>query len=251
MDSEVGDSRTRFFGTRLTPVSFEQWIQLLDAQVAAGTRRYLSGHHNLHSLYLLDNDPEVRSFYARCDHCYIDGVPVRWIASVAGIPGGAAQRFSLMDRLPDLFRAASERGWSVFYLGSAEDVVARARARFRRQFPRLRVHFQHGYFDTDEAVVAQINAVRPDLLLVGMGMPLQESWVNRNLDRLDVGVVTQAGATLDYFGEGQAKPPRWMSNAGLAWLHRLSHDPRRLWRRYLVEPWKLVLPVSRLLGRRP
>ena len=85
-----------------------------------------------------------------------------------------------------------------------------------------------------------------DLLLVGMGMPRQEQWLLAHLADLDVAVATHAGATLDFFAGSQAKPPPWVSNMGLAWLYRLAHDPRRLWRRYLLEPWALVLPTLRL-----
>jgi N-acetylglucosaminyldiphosphoundecaprenol N-acetyl-beta-D-mannosaminyltransferase len=76
-----------------------------------------------------------------------------------------------------------------------------------------------------------------------MGMPRQERWINQHLEQLDVGLVTQAGATLDYYAGAQAMPPPWLSRYGFAWLYRLIHDPRRLWRRYLVEPWGLVRPT--------
>lgn len=85
--------------------------------------------------------------------------------------------------------------------------------------------------------------LRPDLLLVGMGMPRQECWLLDNLELLDVGCATQAGATLDYYAGTQGQPSYWVSRAGFAWLYRLSKDPARLWRRYLVEPW-ILLPAT-------
>ena len=122
-------------------------------------------------------------------------------------------------------------------------VVHSGRALINRLFPALRIHLQHGYGADQAQVVNTINALRPDILLVGMGMPLQERWLVEHLDQLDVGFATQAGSTLDYYAGAQARPPRWMSRIGLFWLYRLLNDPRRLWRRYLVEPWSLLRPT--------
>jgi len=79
-----------------------------------------------------------------------------------------------------------------------------------------------------------------------MGMPRQEAWLLQHLGSLDVVVATQSGGTLDYFVGAQAKPPLWLSRAGLAWLYRLAHDPVRLWKRYLLEPWGLLVPTLQL-----
>lgn len=239
-----------YFATRVTPISFSSWLDYLDRLISSGERRYLIGHHNLHSLYLTQADETVRRFYQRCSDCYIDGVPLCWVLSAAGMRTPVSQRFSLMDTLPDLLAAAQARGWTVFYVGSLPEVAAVARERFAARFPALRLYIEDGYFDDEEALVSKINTVCPDLLLVGMGMPLQERWICRNLDRLQVGVLTTAGGSLDYYAGAQARPPLWMSRIGLGGLYRLSRDPVRLGRRYLVEPWSLLLPTLKLVFNR-
>lgn len=235
----------QYFGTTIHPRSFEQWLENIAAIRNNSQRHYLSGHHNLHSIYLLHRDDSVAEFYRRCDDCYIDGVPVRLILAGFGERTVGTQRFSLMDHFAQLLCHAQANDWRVFYLGSSEAVAERARGLVSERYPRLQFAVHHGYFRDDQAVVAQINAMQPDLLLVGMGMPAQERWLLRHLDDLDVVCATQAGATLDYFTGAQAQPPRWMSRAGLGWLYRLAHDPLRLWRRYLLEPWALLRPTLR------
>jgi N-acetylglucosaminyldiphosphoundecaprenol N-acetyl-beta-D-mannosaminyltransferase len=235
-----------YFGTRLTPVSFQDWLQSIDRAVTSGHRRYLSGHHNLHSLYLLRSDSVVKEFYARCDNCYIDGMPIRLVLAGAGIGTGKKQRFSLMDCFPDLLEHAQQQGWKLFYLGSRQEVVELARQRLQQDFPNLKIHLHQGYLENDERLVAEINSLCPDLLLVGMGMPRQEAWLLQHLEKLNVVVATQSGATLDYYAGTQAKPPVWLSRTGLAWLYRLLHDPARMWKRYLLEPWKLIVPTLKL-----
>lgn len=237
------ESRARYFGTHVNPRTFAQWLDDISRVLEAGHRRWLTGHHNLHSLYLSQTRDDVRRFYERCNDCYVDGTPVRWLLRLFGVPTTAAQRFSLMDHFFDLLEYAETRQWSVFYLGSRESVVDVGRTLIQARFPALRIHLHHGYDSQSPEVVHAINAWRPDILLVGMGMPLQEQWLLQHLDHLDVGIATQAGATLDYYAGAQARPPRWMSRLGFAWAYRLAHDPLRLWRRYLIEPWGLLPPT--------
>jgi N-acetylglucosaminyldiphosphoundecaprenol N-acetyl-beta-D-mannosaminyltransferase len=233
----------QYFGTTVHPCTFAQWLHKIATVLASGERRWLCGHHNLHSLYQLHYDRDVRHFYQRCNDCYIDGAPIRLLLGCFGGGSAAQQRFSLMNDFTALLDHAEQEGWSVFYLGSTESVVETARLLVREQFPRLRIQFRNGYSSDEPGLSDAINAWQTDILLVGMGMPQQERWINQHIEQLDVGLITQAGATLDYYAGAQAQPPAWLGQYGLAWLYRLLHDPRRLWRRYLLEPWGLIAPT--------
>ena len=236
-------AQRQYFGTAVHPCTFEQWLQKITTVLARGERRWLCGHHNLHSLYLLHYDRDVRHFYQRCNECYIDGTPIRTILGWFGVHSTPQQRFSLMNDFTALLAHAETHDWSLFYLGSTEPVVETARLLVQAQFPKLRIQFRNGYSTDEPGLPDAINAGHTDILLVGMGMPQQERWINQHLDKLDVALITQAGATLDYYAGAQAQPPAWVGRSGFAWLYRLLHDPRRLWRRYLVEPWGLLLPT--------
>jgi len=246
----TADNSEDLFGCKLNPVTFEQWVEVLDRQITSGEKQAIFTHHNLHSLYCRRRFQRVSDLYARCSHCYIDGLPICWINSLAGTPTSSSRRFSLMYRFPDLLRCAQERKWRIFYLGGSEPVVERSSARFRKEFPDLALEFNNGYFLNNASVLKKINDFKPDVLLVGMGMPKQEAWILDNISQLDVKVVTHAGGTLDFYGDGQSKPPNWLSELGLGWLHRLVCNPGRLGRRYLVEPWTLIVPVVQLALRR-
>jgi len=236
----------RLLGCRPTPMTREQWLTTIERCLAPGRKRVVIANHNLHSVYQVQREPVVRSFYRRADYCYLDGSYMRWILAAGGVSVPPGTRVSLMDVFPDLLQRAEHAGWSVFYLGSRAPVVERAGNWIGRCYPALRIQLHHGYVNDSEAVIAQINRMRPDILLVGMGVPRQEAWLLEYLDRIDCGVAMESGATLDYFGAGQARPPRWLSERGLAWLYRLAHDPRRLWRRYLLEPWSLLPALIQL-----
>jgi N-acetylglucosaminyldiphosphoundecaprenol N-acetyl-beta-D-mannosaminyltransferase len=90
--------------------------------------------------------------------------------------------------------------------------------------------------------------------LVGMGMPLQENWILQNRNELNCPVVYSTGAAIEYFSGAVERPPAWISDRGFEWLFRLKTEPRKLWRRYLIEPFFLLVPAfrdirARLAGR--
>lgn len=244
-----GSAIQAFAGCQLTPVSLNVLLNYIDTRLARGERRLLVGHHNLHSLYLFHSDEDVQTFYRQCQTCYIDGMGALWLFRAAGLRIGKDSRFSLMDCLPDVFDWAEEQRVSLFYLGASPSAVARAREWSATHWPNLTLSLHHGYLTTPElqrGVVDNIKLLRPDILLVGMGMPHQEAWINAHIGSLDVGAVLQAGGTLDYYTGIQARPPRILSRLGFAWLYRLLRNPRRLWHRYLVTPWLLLQPTCRL-----
>lgn len=235
-----------FAGCELMPVAAPRFFDWLLTGLHKRDRPLLIGHHNLHSLFLYRRCSVVADFYRQCDACYVDGVGVLWLLRAAGLDTRQACRFSLMDCLPQFFDVAQRRRLRVFYLGGSELAVDRAEGWIEDAWPDLRIELHHGYLSDDEAVETIINAFRPDVLLVGMGMPVQERWILDHRASLEVGAILQAGGTLDYYTGLQARPPERLSRLGLAWLYRLLNDPRRLWRRYLVTPWSLVGPALSL-----
>ena len=98
----------------------------------------------------------------------------------------------------------------------------------------------HGFFDKDSAssenryVLAMINKLKPDILVVGFGMPAQEKWILENLNELHVHAVIPVGAFFDYLADEVERAPRWMTENGLEWLGRLTIEPNRLWKRYVI-----------------
>lgn len=100
-----------------------------------------------------------------------------------------------------------------------------------------------GYFDAtagsaeNQKMLELINAYQPNVLMVGMGMPRQEHWILDNLESIHANTILTCGACIDYIAGVIPTPPRWMGRFGLEWLSRLLSEPKRLWRRYLLEPW--------------
>lgn len=241
-------TRVAVLGGEIDLARPEEVMALLAAWVSAG-RPALIANHNLHSLYLLQKRPELAAFFAEADLIEADSTPLLAFAGLLGLPARPFHRCTYLDWRPHFWSLANRHGWRVFYLGAAPGVAQRAAERLSADYPGAVIGVCDGYFDAEPnsadnaAVIDKIAAFAPDVLLVGMGMPRQELWILDNRAVLPPCVILPVGAAFDYEAGTQKAAPRWMGRAGLEWLFRLVSDPKRLWRRYGVEPWALLGPA--------
>jgi N-acetylglucosaminyldiphosphoundecaprenol N-acetyl-beta-D-mannosaminyltransferase len=237
--------RFSLLGTQVQGLSLAEIADIIAESVKRRERRLIL-YHNLHSVYLYHHDEHVATLYDKADYVYVDGMGLIFLARVLGLPLRHCSRTCLLDSFEMLVAEAAHRNWRILYLGSKPVVGARGAEILVKQFPELQIATLDGYFDArvdsseSKAIVRSINTFQPDVLLVGMGMPRQERWLLANLKELPQTAIVTAGATMDYLAGEIAQPPRWAGPLGLYWLFRLFSEPRRLWRRYLLEPWYLV-----------
>lgn len=220
--------------------------QLIDLLTERPERLRVVANHNLHSLHLVQADPGMREFYSLADAVHVDGRPVIALARLLGAPARACHLQTSIDFIMPLLAAAAARHRRVFVLGSRPGVPERFLAEAARRVPGLVAGGHHGHFGDDLAdpgVQAAIRAFRPDLLLLGMGMPRQERWFLANRAALPPCTVMNLGAFMDYWVGERAMAPRWLNRIGLEWAWRLACEPRRLAHRYLNEPFLLIGPV--------
>jgi N-acetylglucosaminyldiphosphoundecaprenol N-acetyl-beta-D-mannosaminyltransferase len=240
-------------GVKIDALRLDEVLATIERAVEAGGRAIVA-YANVHALNLAYELPWFRATLNRCDVVFCDGFGVKWGARLLGarIP----ERFTPPDWLDRLADRACRNGWRVFLLGARPGVAQAAAGRLKRRFPELCVAgTHHGYFDRvnggaeNAAVIRSINAARPQLLIVGFGMPIQERWLADNWEHLDVNVALTVGAAFDYLSGEVRRAPPWMTDHGLEWLGRLLVEPRRLWRRYLVgNPLFLARVLRQRLG---
>ncbi len=240
--------RARLLGAVVDLVTCTDLLAAIERFVGAG-RKAAIGNQNLHSLYLSRRSPGMAAFYARADLIEIDSMPLVLWGKLMGLGAMRANRCTYLDWRERFWALASARGWRVFCLGARAGVADEAARRLMAAWPGVEIATHHGFFDAtagspeNQRVLSRINAFRPHVVLIGMGMPRQEIWVGRNLDALQTGVALTVGAAFDYEVGLQPIAPRLYGQLSLEWLYRLAHDPRRLFRRYLIEPWTLVAPA--------
>lgn len=235
-------SSYELLGVKVDALSIPE-LNLLIEESIYKNKKWIIANHNLHSLYLFHKDPKMQAFYAKAEYTHIDGMPLIWIGKLLGFPMKREQRVTYADWIWPLMAEAANQGWRVFYLGSKPGVAEKGVSTLRQKFPGLQIACAHGYFDISRdsqenlATLTAINAYKPHILMVGMGMPRQEHWIAKNLEYIHTNAILTSGACIDYVAGAVPTPPRWMGKLGLEWLYRLLSEPKRLWRRYLLEPW--------------
>ncbi len=201
----------------------------------ANTRRVM--YVNAHVVNQSRVTPGLEDALRRADLVYCDGYGVRLAARVLKRP--VPHRMTGADWIWGLGRLCELAGHPLYLLGSEPPRAREAAARLRGLYPELDVvGAHHGFFELEsphnERVIEDINAHRPRIVLVGMGTPKQELWVDRYADRLDGAVVWTVGALFDYVSGRTPRAPRWLADHGLEWIFRLAIEPQRMWRRYLL-----------------
>ena len=235
--------RTQFgsiylMGLKINPMSDADVVSIV-SEAIRDRRHIVVANHNLHSVYLWHQQERMRLFYEHADYIHIDGMALILLAKFLGIPLKRADRATSLDFFPLLAPLAVQHGWRIFYVGSRPGVAEAGAARMQKLYPGINIRTHHGYLDSaeNEKVVAEINTYRPHILMVGMGMPLQECWTLDNRNQIHANVIFPVGAFMDYRAGEIPTAPRWLASLYLEWAYRLFSEPRRMWRRYLVEPW--------------
>ncbi len=203
-------------------------------------------------LSLCARDPALRALFTASPVIHADGAPLVFASRLkCRVP--LPERVATSDLFHDVAKVAVERRASFYLLGASPEALGKAERNVRRLYPGLTLAgVRHGYFDAseEEAVVAAINAAKPDILWVAMGVPREQAFVVRNRERLTgVGVIKTAGGLFDFLSGDRSRAPQWMQAAGLEWLYRLMLEPRRLFIRYAVtNPHAAYLLLTRSGG---
>jgi N-acetylglucosaminyldiphosphoundecaprenol N-acetyl-beta-D-mannosaminyltransferase len=247
--------RIDVLGVGVDPVTLDE----LHAEIARLVRADKLGlvlNVNAHCLNLCYEDAALRDSLNGADVVFCDGAGVMLAARILG--GRIPARITYAAWIWRLADFAAAEDFSLYFLGARPGVAQEAARRLRECYPGLRVvGVHHGYFDhsagsaENEAILEEINATAPDILLVGLGMPLQEIWLTQNRHRLIAGVALSGGAVFDYASRRVRRGPRLLTEHGFEWLTRLLREPRRLWRRYLLGNPLFLLRVMRQILVRP
>jgi N-acetylglucosaminyldiphosphoundecaprenol N-acetyl-beta-D-mannosaminyltransferase len=149
-----------------------------------------------------------------------------------------------------------ETGASHYFFGGAPGIADRLAGRLSARFPGLKVAgtcsppFRPLTPDEDAELIERIDAANPDIVWVGLSTPKQERWMAAHVGRLKAPALVGVGAAFDFHAGVKRQAPRWMQRNGLEWAFRLGTEPRRLWKRYLVNNPSFVWQVARARLRR-
>jgi N-acetylglucosaminyldiphosphoundecaprenol N-acetyl-beta-D-mannosaminyltransferase len=230
--------QVRFGHLWVDALTFDDAIERITSLVQSG-RGGSVFTPNVDHVVTAEDDLAFRDACGTADLMLPDGQPLVWASRLLGARLPA--KVSGSDLIWPLMERAGRLGWRVYLVGGAPGVGVAAAARLERELGVRIVGLEDGAIPLDapagaaDLALDRACAAHPDLVLVALGSPKQERWIHRALPRLRPAVAIGVGASLDFLTGRARRAPRWMSRAGLEWLHRLWREPRRLAVRYL---WK-------------
>ena len=248
----AADVRTReILGIPIAMTDYAQTMYVMDGMVARREPGYVVCAA-VHVVTVAQSDPHTREALMRAALTVPDGMPLVWAANLLGE--------KLTDRVygPDLMRRYNERcrdrGHRVWlYGGRDQGSLAQLAPNMHKANPGMRIvgGYSPPFRPLTEAeeneIARQINAARPDVLWVGIGVPKQEKWMARMREKLDVPVMCGVGAAFDFLGGRVSQAPEWMQKRGLEWTYRIAQEPRRLLPRYVYHNPRFMASFGRQL----
>ena len=247
--------RVRIGSLPLDPLTEPEVVDRVMAALLAGHGGWIATP-NVDHLRRAYADPRLAALIRTADISVADGAPVVWASRLAGRPVPA--RVTGADLLWSLSAAAAAHGRTVYLLGGETGVPERAAAALQAAHPELKVvgtcspprGFEHDPVEMEKCR-QDLLAKAPDLVFVGLGFPKQEHVISELAGLLPTTWWLGCGAALPFAAGDLRRAPAWMRPLGMEWLFRLFHEPRRLFRRYVLEdaPFAVVLLIGALLTR--
>ncbi len=241
--------RTDVVGTPISTTSYAEVLDLIERRPRDLASAF--AFCTVHSVMSARGDSALADALAGTDVTTSDGMPLVWALRRLGHPD--QQRVYGPDLMEIALPHGVDRGWRHFLFGTTEATLARLRTAAQELAPGVEIVGSHAppfrplTTSEEDALVAEIRASGADLVWVGLGMPKQELWIHHIRERLPGVALMGVGAAFDLLAGTIPQAPDWMQQRGLEWLYRLKQEPRRLWRRYLVNNPRFLVLLARQL----
>ena len=227
-----------------------QAIHEIDKLVFAGGAVFTA---NTDHVMQAETNEQFAAAYSRSKLTLADGQPLVWASHLLGTT--LPERVAGSDLLMPLLKLASERGLRVFLLGSQTHILRRAIVKAEDKFPDLLIVGHLSPTVSSDVrdwevsdIMGEVARHNPDIVIVALGAPKQELFIDKALQYCPTAVMLGLGASLDFLAGEVSRAPYWMRSVGLEWLFRLVQEPRRLWKRYLRDLRFPLVVIRQLRG---
>lgn len=226
-------------------VNIRNNTEYLDAiqKSLSGKNKVTFFYLNSYSFYLANKNKEFRDAFNKVDYIIADGYSIVWL--IKNLYKVKIEKvvftYSFFENLFKLFSGGNTK---IFLLGGTQTVIEKSAKILEKKYKLKIAGFSDGFFKSgtnSKKVLENINRVRPEVIIVGMGMPKSEIWINNNLNYINAKVIISVGGFFDFLTTDKKMAPKWMYNSGLEWVFRLIQEPGRLFKRYIVANSFLIL----------
>jgi len=227
----------RLLGLKMHKINVPQLLERIICAIRKKKKLKIF-HLNVHAFDIAFENSSFKNAVNDGDIIFCDGFGVKLGAKILGLSIG--ERMTPPDWIDNLCDELLKNNFSIFLLGDEPGIAEQCANLFLEKHPALDIKgTHHGFFDKagpgNEKVIDVINNVKPHVILVGLGMPLQEKWITDNFEKLDSYIFITVGALFRWYSKVERRGPKIFTNNGLEWLWRLFVQPRKVWKRYLVE----------------
>ena len=247
IERDILNNRIKLFQVGIDQVDNQETIQKIEEFIVSKKSHQVVTPDTLAVLRAM-KDPEYHTILKSADLVTPDGAGILWAATTLNYP--LSERVTGIDIIHNICRLATKKGYSLYLLGSCPGVASEAALNLTKKYPGIKIAgTHHGYFGCEdfqncedvkngnndkskeeEEIITEINEKRPDILLVGMGVPKQEKWINKNLKSLNVPVCMGVGGSFDVLSGRIPRAPLWMQRHGMEWIYRSIKQPNRAFR---------------------
>lgn len=245
---EILGSRVHLVSVTRTVDHIESWIESPGGRCR---QIVVTGFHGLWEAY---KKPQIRHILNSSDLWAPDGIAPVWVARMLGhrnvdrAPGAEIMR--------NFLRRAGKTGYRSFFYGDTEGTLSALESTLSREYPGHKIvgtfspPFRPLTPDEDRFIIERINAAQPDVLWVGLGMPKQDIWIHEHLERLNVPVAIGVGAAFSFLAGTVPRCPEWIGRNGFEWVYRFLKEPKKLWRRDLIDGPQFIFHLGLDLAKR-
>lgn len=245
-EREVKLNRVSFYHLHLDNLNTEESLRYCRDCLATGEPHAIY-FINAHCFNMSKDDKDYCTALEQCDLLLNDGIGIRIAAKLEGIE--LKENMNGTDFIPKVMELSAQTGEGVYLLGAEPGVAETASANLQERMPNLDVRgTHHGFFSAadEDRVIESINSSGASVLVVGLGVPAQEKWIERNKNRMpNVRILLAGGAIIDFTAGKVKRAPRFMQKVGLEWLFRLLQEPKRLFGRYVIGNLRFLGLVAR------
>lgn len=252
LTKNVENNKVNILGVGVNPIDIVQAIDMITCWIDENEKNYVCVTP-AHGIMECQQDKTLRKIFNGSGLTTPDGMSIVWILNLLGYRN--VNRVYGPDLMHSLCKYSSDNAKYKHYLyGGQIGVPEKLAEELQRQYPNIDIvgayspPFGQLTPDSDRKIIDNINQLSPDIIWIGISTPKQERWMASHIGQLNASVIIGVGAAFDFISGTKNQAPRWMQRYGLEWLFRLFNEPKRLWRRYILYPYFLILVIAQFLG---
>ncbi len=226
----MNENKINIFGVDIDNISYDRFISIISKSIEKKIKVKIS-YANAHTLIEIASDNKLKKLINNFDVFHPDGIGVFLASKFLYGKTGLKEKLVGSDFYSLLIKEGIKKNWKFYFFGHDLDTLNK----IRLNHPDLNIGgLEPGYSYQTEKVISGINYSIPDILIVGLGFPLQEQWISENFSKISSNVILAVGGGIKIFSGTKVRGPVAVQKLGLEWLMRLLYEPGRLWKRYLI-----------------